>query len=123
MVAKAAKNFIVVADPHKMVPILGTFPLPIEVVPFGFEMTMKYIRDLGCSPQLRQINGVPFQTDNGNYIFDCSFSEIRHPRDLERDLNLIPGVVDNGLFIRMADTVITLNNDMEIVLHERANDR
>lgn len=118
MIAKAAKTFIVVADPHKMVPILGTFPLPVEVVPFGFEMTKKYIRNLGCSPQLRQINGVPYQTDNGNYIFDCSFAEIRHPQELERNLNLIPGVVENGIFVGMADMVITLNENLEIIIHQ-----
>jgi ribose 5-phosphate isomerase A len=116
IIANAAKTFIVVADPHKFVHKLGSFPLPVEVVPFGFEMTRKYIQELGCSPKLRQKNGIPFRTDNGNYIFDCSFPEITHPRDLERDLNRIPGVVDNGLFIRMADIVVTLNKDKNIVI-------
>ena len=119
IIAKAAKTFIVVADPHKIVDKLGSFPLPVEVVPFGFEMTRKYILDLGGSPQLRQKNGIPFRTDNGNYIFDCSFSNITFPRDLERELNLIPGVVDNGLFIAMAEIIITLNKDKEIVIKKR----
>ncbi|MFP3123061.1 ribose-5-phosphate isomerase RpiA [Ectobacillus funiculus] len=119
IIAKAAETFIVVADPHKMVDKLGSFPLPVEVVPFGFEMTMKYLQELSGSPQLRQKDETPFRTDNGNYIFDCSFPEITSPEDLEKDLNLIPGVVDNGLFIGMADKVITLNGDKNISINVR----
>ncbi|MBV7509121.1 ribose-5-phosphate isomerase RpiA [Bacillus sp. sid0103] len=119
IIAKAANTFIVVADSHKMVDKLGAFPLPVEVVPFGHEMTKKYIRELGCSPHLRQKDGIPFRTDNGNYIFDCGFPDITHPRDLERNLNMVPGVVENGLFIGMADIVITLNRSKEIGINFR----
>jgi ribose 5-phosphate isomerase A len=108
IIAKAAKTFIVVSDSHKNVDTLGTFPLPIEVVPFGYEMTMKYIRELGGNPKLREKDGNPFLTDNGNYIIDSSFQEINHPKELEQNLNLIPGVVDNGLFVGLADAVITI---------------
>jgi ribose 5-phosphate isomerase A len=108
IIAKAAKTFIVVSDSHKNVDTLGTFPLPIEVVPFGYEMTMKYIRELGGNPKLREKDGNPFLTDNGNYIIDSSFQEINHPKELEKNLNLIPGVVDNGLFVGLADAVITI---------------
>jgi ribose 5-phosphate isomerase A len=119
IIAKVANTFIVVADSHKMVDKLGGFPLPVEVVPFGHEMTKKYIRELGCSPHLRQKDGIPFRTDNGNYIFDCGFPDITHPGDLERNLNMIPGVVENGLFVGMADIVITLNRSKEIVINLR----
>nr|WP_210427127.1 ribose-5-phosphate isomerase RpiA [Priestia megaterium] len=108
IIAKAAKTFIVVSDSHKNVDTLGTFPLPIEVVPFGYEMTMKYIRELGGNPKLREKDGNPFLTDNGNFIIDSSFQEINHPKELEKNLNLIPGVVDNGLFVGLADAVITI---------------
>jgi ribose 5-phosphate isomerase A len=108
IIAKAAKTFVVVADSHKNVDTLGTFPLPIEVVPFGFEMTMKYIRELGGNPTLRQRRGSPYVTDNGNYIIDSNFHEISQPDILEKDLNLLPSVVDNGLFVGMADAVITI---------------
>ncbi|SMQ72896.1 ribose-5-phosphate isomerase [Bacillus sp. OV166] len=108
IIAKAAKTFIVVSDSHKNVETLGTFPLPIEVVPFGYEMTMKYIRELGGNPKLREKDGNPFLTDNGNFIIDSSFQEINHPKELEENLNLIPGVVDNGLFVGLADAVITI---------------
>jgi ribose 5-phosphate isomerase A len=119
IIAKAANTFIVVADSHKLVGKLGTFPLPVEVVPFGVEMTSKYIQELGGIPKLRQKDGSPYLTDNGHYIFDCSFHEITHPGDLERDLNLIPGVVDNGLFVGMADMVITLDRNKEVGINFR----
>ncbi|MBT2730377.1 ribose-5-phosphate isomerase RpiA [Bacillus sp. ISL-75] len=108
IIAKAAKTFIVVTDSHKNVDTLGTFPLPIEVVPFGYKMTMKYIRELGGYPKLREKDGNPFLSDNGNYIIDSSFQEIKHTKELEKNLNLIPGVVDNGLFVGLADAVITI---------------
>lgn len=108
IIAKAAKTFIVVADSQKYVETLGTFPLPIEVVPFGYEMTMKYIRELGGKPTLRNSGGTPFLTDNGNYMIDSSFQKINQPEVLEKNLNLLPGVVDNGLFVGMADAVITI---------------
>ncbi|MEH7272712.1 ribose-5-phosphate isomerase RpiA [Neobacillus vireti] len=110
IIAAAAKTFIVVADSDKNVDTLGTFPLPIEVVPFGYEMTVKHIRELGGSLKLRQKDGTPYLTDNGNYIIDSSFQEITQPRELEKKLNLIPGVVDNGLFVGMADIVITIKD-------------
>lgn len=110
IIAAAAKTFIVVADSDKNVDTLGNFPLPIEVVPYGYEMTVKHIRELGGSLKLRQKDGTHFLTDNGNYIIDSSFQEITHPRELEKNLNLIPGVVDNGLFVGMADIVITIKD-------------
>lgn len=111
IIAKAAKTFIVVADSQKYVETLGTFPLPIEVVPFGYEMTMKYIRELGGKPTLRNSGGTPFLTDNGNYMIDSSFQKINQPEVLEKNLNLLPGVVDNGLFVGMADAVITIRDN------------
>jgi ribose 5-phosphate isomerase A len=108
IIAASAKTFIVIADSHKNVDTLGSFPLPIEVVPYGVEITLKHIRELGGSPVLRQKDGTIFLTDNGNYILDSSFQEIKHPKELEKNLNLIPGVVDNGLFVGMADAVITI---------------
>lgn len=108
IIAASAKTFIIIADSHKNVDTLGAFPLPIEVVPYGFEMTIKHIRDLGGRTELRHYQGNPFLTDNGNYILDTSFQEIKQPKELEKNLNLIPGVVDNGLFVGMADAVITI---------------
>lgn len=119
IIAKAAKTFIVVADSSKLVEKLGTFHLPVEVVPFGAEMTKKHIHRLGGHPNLRQIKGMPYKTDNGNYIFDCVFSDILYPETLEQELNMLPGVVENGLFVRMAHTVITLDKENNVVIKER----
>ncbi|WP_428912673.1 ribose-5-phosphate isomerase RpiA [Niallia sp. Krafla_26] len=119
IIARAAKKFIVVATPSKMSKTLGAFPLPVEVVPFGYEMTAKLIKDLGGEPNLRKIKGTPFRTDNGHYILDCIFPNLSQPNELEQSLNHIPGVVENGLFTKMADLVITLDRENQTVLLER----
>lgn len=119
IIAKAADTFIVVADSSKVVNRLGAFRLPVEVEPFGFLMTEKHIRDLGCLPQLRLSENKPYITDNGNYIFDCLFPGIPKPQSLEQKLNMIPGVVENGLFVGMARAVITLDEEKNILLIER----
>jgi len=116
IIAKAANTFIVVADSSKVVEALGSFPLPAEVIPFGYEMTKKHIKELGIDPILRQVNNQPYKTDNGNYIFDCRISNIFDAAKLERELNMIPGVVENGLFVKMADVVITLDNEKNVVI-------
>jgi ribose 5-phosphate isomerase A len=106
MVASISRRLIIVVDDSKCVPIFGKFPLPVEVVPFGVEITSKQLSVLGCIPILRTENNVPFITDNGNYIQDCHFSSIPEPHELNRILNMIPGVVENGLFVNMVDTVV-----------------
>ena len=123
IIAKAARRFIVVATPSKMVKKLGSFPLPVEVVPFGAKWTEKHLKELGLEPSLRQSNGTPYQTDNGNYIFDCVFSEISKPHELEAKLNTIPGVVENGLFIGMTDLVISLDRNNQPVFIKRGKSK
>ncbi|MEE6451034.1 ribose-5-phosphate isomerase RpiA [Gottfriedia acidiceleris] len=114
IIAKAAETFIVVADPTKMVERLGKFRLPVEVIPFGMEMTMKQIKAIGLSPELRLNGATPFITDNGNYIFDCGIPDHIQAEIVERELNLIPGVVENGLFVGMTDLVITLDKNENV---------
>ena len=106
MVASISKRFIIVIDESKLVTYLGQFPLPVEIVQFGWEITFKQIRNLGCQPVLRMENNVPFITDNGNYILDCHFEKIQDSSELNNILNMIPGVVENGLFVNMADTIV-----------------
>ncbi|MEH7381089.1 ribose-5-phosphate isomerase RpiA [Bacillus sp. JJ1533] len=121
IIANAAKTFIVIADPDKNVTRLGSFPLPVEVLPFGIEMTKKKIQELGITLQLRQVQGNPFRTDNGNYILDCRLPDMTNLKELERELNLIPGVIENGLFLGMTDKYITLDRakDNSIVVRNR----
>lgn len=101
IVAASAKQFIVLVDHTKRVPVLGgTFPLPIEVIPFGWGSTARAIEALTTSRVvLRERQGAPFKTESGNLIVDVHVERIDHPRDLEAALNQIPGVVETGLFV------------------------
>jgi ribose 5-phosphate isomerase A len=101
IVAASAKQFIVVVDHTKLVPVLGqTFPLPIEVVPFGWGSTVRQIHEVsGGKATLRVRNGTVFTTEAGHYIVDVHITAIPSPRDLEARLNEIPGVVETGLFV------------------------
>ncbi|AYV67818.1 ribose 5-phosphate isomerase A [Niallia circulans] len=119
IIASAAKTFIVVADGSKKVQSLGKFPLPIEVVPFGYKHTEKAIRKFGCKTAIRQKDGKLFVTDNGNYIIDCSFPTIQNPTQLHQDLNNIVGVVENGLFINMVDVLISINEQDQISVEHK----
>lgn len=106
IVAASSKQLIVIVDDSKVVNRLGVFPLPIEIIRFGYEMTIKKIDQLCHKSVLRTVDGKPYITDNGNYIVDCDFGAINNPRVLHDNLNQIVGVVDNGLFIDYADRVI-----------------
>jgi ribose 5-phosphate isomerase A len=106
IVASASKQLLIIIDESKLVNRLGKFPLPVEIVKFGFEMTMKKLNQFNRTIKLRMIDNKPYVTDNGNYIVDCDFGIIDHPQVLHNQINLIPGVVDNGLFVNLAKLVI-----------------
>jgi ribose 5-phosphate isomerase A len=121
LVASAARRFVVVADASKRVAVLGRFPLPVEVVPFAWEVTARRVAEVtGAEPALRRAEGGgTYVTDNGNYILDCRCGEIPDPEATERGLKLLTGVVECGLFVRMADlAAIATDDDVEII--ERA---
>ncbi|RFU60764.1 ribose-5-phosphate isomerase RpiA [Peribacillus glennii] len=120
MVASVSRKLVIVADESKYSAHLGKFPLPVEVVPFGWQTTMKQISAKGCEPKLRMKNGIPMPTDNGNYILDCPFDKIEYPAALAFSLNMMPGVVETGLFVKMADTVILAGTSGEIQVKESA---
>jgi ribose 5-phosphate isomerase A len=113
IVATNSKQMIVVADESKWVRMLGRFPLPVEVVHFGWERTFDKLQLLGCEAKRRMNGTEPYLTDNGNYIVDCSFGEIRDAPALHESVNAITGVVDNGLFIRIASKLILGFNNGE----------
>jgi len=107
MVADSSAQFIVIADESKMVETLGRFPLPVEVIPYGWQQTKAKIEKIGPgSISLRQKDNQIFITDHGHYILDCQFTDIHYPATLHSRLNNIPGVVENGLFINMADIAL-----------------
>lgn len=101
IVAAAAKQFIVMVDQSKCVPVLGhSFPLPIEIVPFGRGSTTRQIEALtGAKAALRRQGEQVFRTEAGHYIVDLHIGHINDPVQLERDLHQIPGVVETGLFV------------------------
>ncbi|UCC58082.1 MAG: ribose-5-phosphate isomerase RpiA [Candidatus Bathyarchaeum sp.] len=108
IVASAAKQFIIVADETKLVDKLGTnCRVPVEVLPFALATATASIKELGGKPLLREsgrkVGAVV--TDNGNYIVDIDFGPMKDTEELNRRLKLIPGVVETGLFIKMADIV------------------
>ena len=107
IVASATKFYIIIVDESKLVVHLGKFPLPVEVTPFGWELTMRRLKELGAAPQMRMADdGQAFLTDNQHYILDCSFGPIMDPARLHERVSAITGVMEDGFFINMADVVI-----------------
>jgi ribose 5-phosphate isomerase A len=108
IVAASSKQFIVMVDHTKQVPVLGgSFPLPIEVIPFGWGSTARAIEALTKSRVvLRERHGAPFRTESGNLIVDVHIDRISQPGELETALNLIPGVVETGLFVGRTNVLI-----------------
>lgn len=109
VVASASERLIVVADRDKIVVTLGIrFRLPVEVAPFARSTVIRAVRALGAEPHLRATDaGAIYHTDNGNEILDCAFADgIPDPASTERDLGAIPGVVESGLFVGMADVAV-----------------
>jgi ribose 5-phosphate isomerase A len=106
IVAAVSNFYIIIVDETKLVTTLGKFKLPVEILRFGHEITMRHLKELGTEPGLRMTDNKIFITDNGNYIVDCSFGMITDPPGLHEKINGITGVVDNGLFINKADLVI-----------------
>jgi ribose 5-phosphate isomerase A len=107
IIAYHSKKVIIIVDETKIVKGLGCDSfLPVEVTKFGWSATKKALESLGCTGELRKIMDEAFITDNQNYIIDCDFGKITDPEALEKEINNIPGVLDNGLFIGLADQVI-----------------
>jgi ribose 5-phosphate isomerase A len=112
VVASASKKMVVVADSSKVVPALGKFPLPVEIISFARTVVENKIAALGASPKLRaKADGSPFITDNGNQILDCSFGKIDDPPALALALSNTPGIVEHGLFIGLASVALVGRGD------------
>ena len=130
IVAAATNLEIIIVDESKLVDFLGQkVPLPVEIVKFSYEATIHRLEQLGCRCLLRTRHGERFVSDNGNYIVDCKFTKIDDPTRLEAEINLIPGVVDSGLFLGLADKVIVAKKggieilEKESVLRPRSTSR
>jgi ribose 5-phosphate isomerase A len=115
IVASATRQYVIITDASKRVPVLGKFPLPVEVIKFAQALVTKRIEALGAKVILRQnSDGKPYLTDENNYILDCHFGQIRGADGLANKLSDMPGVVEHGLFIGMA-SVVLIANGSEVV--------
>lgn len=107
VIASVSRRFVVIGDSAKQVSCLGKFPLPVEVIPFAGSLVKKQIEALGAQVSLRSFAyGNPYVTDEGHHILDCTFGEIPDPPALAQKLRSIPGVVEHGLFIGMAEIAL-----------------
>jgi ribose 5-phosphate isomerase A len=118
IVATASARLVIIADQSKRVTTLGRFPLPVEVVPFGLTATRNMIQtlasDVGCQGTMTvrlTATGETFLTDGGHYILDCAFGSIPDPDALAEALQIVPGVVEHGLFIGLADAAYVATED------------
>ncbi len=113
IVAAATRHYVVIADDRKRVDVLGRFPLPVEVVPFGWRSTERLMRELFASYGHRDVpivlrggEATPVVTDSGHYLLDCALERIPEADELAKRLDVIPGVVENGLFVDVAEAIV-----------------
>ncbi|MEM9011441.1 MAG: ribose-5-phosphate isomerase RpiA [Pseudomonadota bacterium] len=125
IVATASDEMVVICDDSKMAEHLGAFPLPLEIVPFGWETTKAIVEDTlesaevgGTSTTLRLNRDEPFVTDEGHFILDLYLHRIAEAQKLSILLNQIPGVVENGLFIDVADRVVVGYSSGEVIVRD-----
>lgn len=120
IVAAATVLEVIIVDESKIVEKLGSrCPLPVEVIPYGHNRTAFALEKQRCKATLRMKDGAPFVTDGGNYVYDCDFGEIPSPFFLESRINVIPGVVENGLFLNTASVALVSHTDGTITKMER----
>jgi len=112
IVAQASRRMIVVVDESKLVDRLGRgAAVPVEVVPFGWQLVRDKLAKFCPAVVLRERNDSPFVTDGGNYVLDCNFGVIDDPQALERRLSLVTGVIESGLFLGLATRVVVGTKD------------
>jgi ribose 5-phosphate isomerase A len=116
---------VVITDPTKHVETLGAFPLPVEVIPFGWKASKTLIEEalinldvMGREVTLRQNGSEPFRTDEGNLILDLHLKRIENARQVSLVLNQIPGIVENGLFLDLCDVVIVGASDGGVIVRD-----
>ena len=116
IVALYSKKNIWIADSSKLVDVLGKFPLPVEVVPFGYKRVLSILEKMKLNPVIRQKGNVPYRTDSNNYIMDLYADRIKDPAGLDREIKLISGVVETGIFFNIADLAVIADGDEVTIL-------
>jgi ribose 5-phosphate isomerase A len=120
IVALASQKLVILVGPGKEVNVLGErSKLPIEVIPFALPLTRRYLSDMGLQPVLYEKDNGRFLTDNGNYILDCRIPRLEDPAEFQNRLRAVPGVVDTGLFIGIADTVLFGDENFNLINQRR----
>ncbi|MCZ4260405.1 MAG: ribose-5-phosphate isomerase RpiA [Limimaricola soesokkakensis] len=129
IVATASDRMVVIADATKRVETLGAFPLPVEIIPFGWQATKVLVEEtlvgldvLGREVALRMKDGQPVRTDEGNHILDLHLNRIGNARQLGLALNQIAGVVENGLFVDICDAVVIGHGDGRVESYDLHGD-
>lgn len=119
IVATASRRFVVVVDSAKLVDRLGAFPLPVEVVTFGWRHAARRIEATGAAVMRRELNGEPFITQEGSYILDCQYAALGDLATLGATLRAITGVIEHGLFVGIASmAIIGVGDDVRILRRE-----
>ena len=120
-VALAARAFVVIVTPEKLVDKLGAFGTPVEVVPFTLVVVKRAIEAAYPAVHVQRRGGdaTPFVTDNGNHILDCQIAPILHPEQFEEHLRAIPGVIGTGLFLNMADMVLVGDDHFHLIAEKQ----
>jgi ribose 5-phosphate isomerase A len=118
--ANISNKNIWVVDDSKIVQKLGKSPLPVEIVTYGYHHIINHLKDLGFNPRLRLKDGEPRITDGNHFIVDLFLDAISDPQKLENELNMIPGVIENGLFINTLDTLI-FASDQNVKVLDKTN--
>ncbi len=117
IVAAASRRQVILVTPEKLVPRLGARGrLPVEIVPFARPLCDRRLAQLGCRPSLREADGQPFVTDNGNWILDCGIAAQDNAAALDGEIRRIPGVVDTGFFLGTAEQVLVAEAETVRVL-------
>jgi ribose 5-phosphate isomerase A len=120
MVAFAGGRYLIIADETKLVKQLGKFPLPVEVVPYGYKMIQQTIeKEFGLPAVLRMLNDQPFSTDHHHYILDIHMQQIDNAASVQAFLAAVPGVVENGLFLNMATDALVTKSTGELLHLQR----
>lgn len=125
IVAQASRREIIVVHESKLSPALGThWPVPVEVVSFGWRSQAAYLESLGAQPILRlSSDGTPFKTDQGNLILDCDFGPISQPAQLAAQMSELAGIVEHGLFLGLAtDVIVASRQGIRHLKREQQND-